>query len=160
VSKQHSQDSPGGSFSDLYEAMQSRPHAQRNGQSTAAEALPAPPSPEEQHPPKRDEKGARTRARTRVTTHAAAPDTPVDTNTPLIEMLYQNLQEKQHLASSTFRFRPEELRDLDAVFEQVKRQHGRKVSKNDLPRLALIWLLEDYERNKDSSVLVQVLTRL
>ena len=158
MSKQHSQDSPSGSFSDLYEAMQSRPQTRRNGQSVSDS--PVPTRTHEQHAEEEEQRPVSVRARTRASVHTADPAAPADTIAPLIETLHQNLQEKQHLASSTFRFRPEELKDLDAVFDQVKQQHGRKVSKNDLPRLALNWLLEDYQRNKEGSVLAQVLARL
>lgn len=88
----------------------------------------------------------RTRARTSAPTHAS------------LDGLFRRLHEKQHLASSTFRFRADELEELEAVFAEVKKS-SRTISKNDIVRLGLTWLLEDYRRNKDESVLAQVLTR-
>ena len=73
--------------------------------------------------------------------------------------LHKKLQAKQRLASYTFRFRPEELDELEQVLGELEGLVGQKPSKNDLVRLALLWLLADYRENTDVSVLTQVLAR-
>lgn len=103
---------------------------------------------------------ARVHARTRVHAPTRMRAEPQDAGTQtLVEVLYRVLQNKQHLATSTFRFRPQELDELDLVFAAVAKASGRKVSKNDLVRLGLVWLLEEYKRG-GSSVLARVLRRL
>ena len=108
-----------------------------------------PDTPETAAAPKR----ARTHARTEARTHAS-------TQAPLIDDLHRQLQTKQHLASQTFRFRPEELAALDALSSTLKGPGGRSLSKNDLVRLGLNWLLGDYERNGEESVLAKVRARM
>ncbi len=95
--------------------------------------------------------GASTRARTRAS---------ADTGRAIrIDQLRQKLLTKQHLTSYTFRFRPEELERLDRLVAQLNRSRTTKLSKNDLVRLALSWLLTDYEEEGTDSVLVEVVGR-
>lgn len=103
---------------------------------------------------------SRTDARVRAHTHTRT-DAPTDglEQIAVVPALARKLQAKQRLASSTFRFRPEELEELDRVFGEVKGENTQTVSKNDVVRLGLNWLLEDYRRNGEESVLVQVLAR-
>ena len=82
------------------------------------------------------------------------------TREPSIEHLYRQLQTKQHLASQTFRFHPEELAALDRVSSTLKGPGTRSSSKNDLVRLGLNWLLADYEQNGEESVLARVRARM
>jgi len=96
------------------------------------------------------------RARTRASVHAR---TYASTGSDLVTDLYQHLQRKQRLASSTYRFRPEELAELDNVYAQLVAAYPGKVSKNDLVRLGVHWLLADYEDHGDESVLALVLAR-
>ena len=67
---------------------------------------------------------------------------------------------KKHLSSFTFRFQAEELEALDRVTDEINRNRGQKTSKNDVIRLALNWLLQDLEENKDNSTLARVLASL
>jgi hypothetical protein len=76
-----------------------------------------------------------------------------------IDELYRSLQQKQRLASSTFRFQPDELAELDAVAAEVSQAAAGKISKNDVVRLALNWLLSDYRQNSDQSTLRKVVKR-
>jgi hypothetical protein len=101
-------------------------------------------------------------ARTGVRKHApmhARMHTPTDAlvHAELEEELYRRLQSKQRLASSTFRFRPEELEELDEVFKKLEQKNPRKVSKNDLVRLGLNWLLADYRAHGEESLLERTL---
>ena len=110
-----------------------------------AEGSPA----EEGDTPKRE----RVRARTHANTNVRRPEQS-------IEGLHRQLQTKQHLASQTFRFHPEELAALDAASGKLKGPGARGLSKNDLVRLGLNWLLADYEQNGEESVLAQVHARM
>ncbi len=102
-----------------------------------------------------------TRARTRAHKHACTDaSTAARADAPSIEELYRQLQTKQHLASQTFRFRPEELAALDRIGSKLKGPGGRGLSKNDLVRLGLNWLLTDYEQNGEESVLAGVRARV
>jgi hypothetical protein len=74
--------------------------------------------------------------------------------------LLRGLGEKQRLASSTFRFQPDELELLDAMFDELNRAKPRRISKNDLVRLGVRWLLSDYEANAERSLAARLLDRL
>ena len=76
------------------------------------------------------------------------------------ESIFRGLSDKQRLASSTFRFQPEELERLDLVFEEINRSKPRRISKNDVVRLGLRWLLADYESNRTGSMLAKLMERV
>lgn len=82
------------------------------------------------------------------------------TRSAVDEALLRALAEKQWLASSTFRFHPEELDRLDALADAVNRAKTRRVSKNDLVRLGLLWLLNDYDLNAGRSLVGRLLDRV
>jgi hypothetical protein len=88
---------------------------------------------------------ARTRASRSATTSSSLPD-----------RLRQKLRSKQHLTSYTFRFRAEELEQLDQLVTELNQSRTTKLSKNDLARLAVSWLLADYEDRGSSSLAVEV----
>lgn len=67
---------------------------------------------------------------------------------------------RSRLAGFTFRYQAEELDRLDDVTAKVNKNPEVKISKNDVVRIALNWLLEDYEESKRASVLSKVLARL
>ncbi len=67
---------------------------------------------------------------------------------------------RRHLSSFTFRFKVKELEDLDRATAEINQTASQKVSKNDLVRLALNWLLQDYQTNHDRSMLAGVLADL
>jgi hypothetical protein len=92
------------------------------------------------------------RARTRVT-KAGASGGP---SSVITDRLRQKLRTKQHLSSYTFRFRPEELEQLDRLVAELNLTRSTKLSKNDLVRLALGWLLTDYEEYGPASLVVEV----
>lgn len=116
---------------------------------------PPPKQPEE----KKTEEG--TDASTRTNVHART-HTRIDASleNDLVESLYRKLQQKHHLSSYTFRYRLEELEALRKLDEKFKKSHPNKMSKNDLVRLAVNWLLEDYEKNGETSMLVRILARM
>ena len=100
---------------------------------------------------------ARVRARTRVPREAAVGTPPAPPpRAAVLDRLRQKLRVKQHLSSYTFRFRPEELEQLDQLVVEVNQTRTSKLSKNDLVRLALGWLLTDYEEYGQASLVVEV----
>jgi hypothetical protein len=92
------------------------------------------------------------RARTRVP-KAGVSGGP---SSVVTDRLRQKLRTKQHLSSYTFRFRPEELEQLDQLVAELNLTRSTKLSKNDLVRLALGWLLTDYEEYGPASLVVEV----
>jgi hypothetical protein len=78
----------------------------------------------------------------------------------LVEHLRKKLRAKQRLASSTFRFQAEDLEELNRVFDRLQGDYQGQLSKNDLVRLGVGWLLSDFDQNGDESMLAQVLARL
>ncbi len=90
-----------------------------------------------------------TNARTDTRVHACSHDN-----------LKKVLLNKKHLTSFTFRFKAEELDTLDQVIEAVNHQSDRKISKNDLVRLGVSWLLQDYNQNQEKSMLAKVIQAL
>jgi hypothetical protein len=78
----------------------------------------------------------------------------------LVEHLRRKVRAKQRLASYTFRFQPEDLEELNRVFESLQHDYQGQLSKNDLVRLGVGWLLSDYDKNGDQSMLAQVLARI
>jgi len=92
------------------------------------------------------------RARTRVPKAGASGGL----SSVVTDRLRQKLRAKQHLSSYTFRFRPEELAQLDRLVAELNLTRSTKLSKNDLVRLALGWLLTDYEEYGPESLVVEV----
>ena len=76
----------------------------------------------------------------------------------LIETIKKRIRAKRHLSSFTFRYRSNELEELDIVVDQLNQDDEIKISKNDVVRTALNWLLTDYNEHKQESVLACVLT--
>lgn len=116
---------------------------------------------EPQPPVEEREQGELKSARTHARTHT---DKRVSTRTHTpggiaIETLYEKLQNRKHLSSSTFRYQPDELRELEDIYTLLDEKRPGKLSRNDIARLGLIWLCEDYHRNGDASLLEQVLKR-
>jgi hypothetical protein len=115
----------------------------------------------EQSPTPKTQEEKKTLASTPVNTHTRT-HAPIDasTKTDLAESLYRKLQQKHHLSSYTFRYRLEELEALRKLDEKLQKSHPNTMSKNDLVRIAVNWLLEDYEHNGDTSMLARILARM
>ena len=126
--------------------------------------LPTPASPKETAPNKTvkqtpTRKHARTRQPTqsKPSTHASTPTrTDAHMHARTLETLRRTLLNKKHLSSFTFRFKAEELEALDKATEEINAAVEQKISKNDIVRLSLSWLLKDYEENKHASVLARI----
>lgn len=75
-----------------------------------------------------------------------------------IAAIQKMVRAKRHLSSFTFRFRANELDELDQAVNELNQDDEHKISKNDAVRTALNWLLADYKARKQESVLARVLT--
>jgi hypothetical protein len=78
----------------------------------------------------------------------------------IYERIRKAVMKRSRLGGFTFRYQREELDRLDDVVAKVNKNQDIKVSKNDVVRISLNWLLEDYDENKQASVLRNVLARL
>lgn len=117
-----------------------------------------PARPKEKAKRMQTSKRARMRPHTKKRTQTSAP-THIDAqaHARTLDELKRAILSKKHLSSFTFRFKAEELESLDRIAEEVNEGLEQKVSKNDVVRLSLRWLLKDYELNKQTSVLARVL---
>jgi hypothetical protein len=61
--------------------------------------------------------------------------------------------------AATYRFTQEEKRALSSIVYAYK-ERGVKTSENEITRIALNYLIDEYRRNDTSSILAQVLSRL
>jgi len=75
-----------------------------------------------------------------------------------IAAIRKMIRVKRHLSTFTFRFRANELEELDLVVDELNQDDEQKVIKNDAVRTALNWLLADYKARKQESILARVLT--
>ena len=102
----------------------------------------------------------RTRARMAAPTDEsddAGLETADETEDDKIAGIRKMIRAKRHLSSFTFRFRANELEELDLVMDELNQDDEHKVSKNDAVRTALNWLLADYKARKQESILARVL---
>lgn len=128
------------------------------GDSRPAPAAEQPPADvPEARPSSSRSRTASAAASTRARTHSRADAPSAGENDA---MLFALVEDRQRLASSTFRFQPEELEQLDLAVEKVGRGRARRLSKNDVVRLGLRWLLRDYEANRERSLLARLAARL
>jgi hypothetical protein len=150
-------------------------HNLKQSTGRGVDALFSPPSPPRPDTPVAEQREpdqsaqASVHARTHASQHrqrAASPEKPAQVHTAarvhaaIEEELRQGLLNRRWLSSFTFRFRAEELEDLDRVAAQVNRGVHSKISKNDIVRLGLNWLLQDHAHNKENSMLASVLKRV
>jgi hypothetical protein len=78
----------------------------------------------------------------------------------IIEVLYDQIQQKKHLSNGSFRYKADELEKLEAIYRELEQKKPGRISKNDIARMALIAFYEDYEKNGDESILAQVFKRM
>jgi len=100
---------------------------------------------------------ARTQTRKHVRTHTnTQARTHSNVHARIQEQLKSSVLDKRHLTSFTFRFKAGELEELAKTTDKINQKSDHKMSKNDLVRLGLNWLLKDYEINKEKSLLTGV----
>ena len=124
------------------------------------DALFSPPSPAQPVAPvepQREEEVHNTQTRQRARMHTRQQP---GKRTSLEQELRERVLAKRHLSSITFRFQLEELEAFDRVTAEINQNGRHKTSKNDVIRLALNWLLQDYELKKEDSMLARVLNRI
>lgn len=100
----------------------------------------------------------------RATTVSRNHDTAVDTtvsDTPVDDALETVRRAVRTLGkeAATYRFTQAEKRALSGIVYAYK-DRGIKTSENEITRIALNYLIDEYRRNNTSSILAQVLARL
>lgn len=78
----------------------------------------------------------------------------------VIDALYEQISQRKHLSNYSFRYQSGELDALDAIYQQLDKKKPGRISKNDVGRMALIVLCQDYKDNGDQSFIAQVLKRM
>jgi len=64
---------------------------------------------------------------------------------------------EDHPVNNTFRYSQESLDALRDVVYELEVKRGLKTSRNDIMRLGLAWIVDDYRANGANSLLVAVL---
>ena len=101
------------------------------------------------------------RATTVSRNHDTAPDATVSDSSPgddaleLVRRAVRTLGKE----AATYRFTQDEKRALAGIVYAYK-ERGIKTSENEITRIALNYLIDEYRRNSTSSILAQVLARL
>lgn len=99
---------------------------------------------------------------------ATKPPSNHDTMTPRyhdtagtesIETIRKGVKELGEKAA-THRFTPEEKESLTDLEYTYRKQYGWQTSENEITRIAIRWLIEDYRANGENSVLHKVLKAL
>jgi hypothetical protein len=62
------------------------------------------------------------------------------------------------LKINTFRYTQDELAFIRDIAYQADVKYNTKLNKNDIARIGLEWLMDDWKVNKDSSLLARILT--
>lgn len=63
----------------------------------------------------------------------------------------RSLLKREHRTHNTFRYNPQELAAVRDIVYELETRWGSKVTRNDVMRAALNWVIEDYrERQQDS----------
>ena len=75
------------------------------------------------------------------------------------ERLFASLQNPD-MKANTFRYTQDELDFIRDIVYEAETKHGVKLDKNDIARLGLSWLMEDWKEKKEDSLLARILTYL
>lgn len=62
------------------------------------------------------------------------------------------------LKANTFRYSQEELDFIEQISHEAKMKYRVKLDKNDIARIGLLWLKEDYKKNGEESLIGKILT--
>ena len=103
------------------------------------------------HAPMQERKKVEKHATTRIRKQG-------DTNN--VDALSDQLKNKKHLSTSSYRYQSGELTEMDDIFKELDGVKPGRMSKNDMVRLALILLCQDYRENGDESILKKVQNRM
>jgi hypothetical protein len=145
-------DTPTGTFSDLYEAMQSRTTPQSSDQKSS------PPlgSPKRvAHEPAQGQQGSREVGKERSRTVGREGTFPQSRERGKSTSLFDVNQRGWRKAS--FEFTDEEFWSLDELKIELQREFAIAATKEDLARCAFNQLFSDYKKHGESSYLVRAL---
>lgn len=97
-------------------------------------------------------------ARVQESNNPSTPTTPATQNPPAdaVRKLREALIE-DHPVNNTFRYSQESLDALRDVVYELEVKRDLKTSRNDIMRLGLAWIVDDYRANGANSLLVAVL---
>jgi len=68
----------------------------------------------------------------------------------------RSLLRLEHRVHNTFRYTPEELAAVRDIVYEMEVRWGRKVTRNDVMRAALNWIIEDFNERQEESFLAQL----
>lgn len=68
----------------------------------------------------------------------------------------RSLLRREHRVHNTFRYTGEELAAVRDIVYEMEVRWGRKVTRNDVMRAALNWIIEDYKERKEDNFLAQL----
>jgi hypothetical protein len=134
--------SPGGTFSDLYEAMQNRRVAGNTSQDTAKMEPSQQIAEVEVKKPTSEEVNKKARPAPRKELRTPDP-------TPLVEDSPRN--------KVGYYFTQAEIDLIDDIQHELKKKYRLKTSKNDIVRIAVALLATNYQDKKDQAFLVKEL---
>ena len=69
----------------------------------------------------------------------------------------RELLEREHRTHNTYRYHEEELAAVRDIVYELEVRWGRKVTRNDVMRAAVLWAIEDYNEHGEHGLLVQLL---
>lgn len=138
--------SPTGSFTDLYEAMRQRQTPAPSGQS-ASEAEPKQAILEvNKHTSIEGKRHTSTEVKKKARPTTVVPPQPQE-STPLVEDLPRN--------KVGYYFTEAEIDLIDEIQHDLRKNYRIKTSKNDIVRIAIAYLSDNYLRKRDNSFLVE-----
>ena len=89
----------------------------------------------------------------------ALPPTPLATPLDATAIVRQ-VKDRRHLSANTFRFQSKELDEIERLYKLVLKDYPDTLSKNDIARLMVILVSQDFEMRGEASLFGQVIARL
>jgi hypothetical protein len=68
----------------------------------------------------------------------------------------RELLQREHRTHNTYRYHADELAAVRDIVYKLEVRWGRKVTRNDVMRAALLWAIEDYKERGEQSLLVEL----
>jgi len=79
---------------------------------------------------------------------------------PNIDALYNQICNRQQLSNGSFRYQSAELETFNRIYTELAAKKPGRISKNDLARMAMIVLCQDFDDNGEESIIAQVFKRM
>jgi hypothetical protein len=68
----------------------------------------------------------------------------------------RSLLDREHLAHNSYRYNEEELAAVRDIIYELEVRWGAKVTRNEVMRASLIWVIEDFKERRQDSFLAQL----